>query len=262
MVKPMTIKANPAPTQAIELPLEIYNTAIDGPRTIHPAACRPFEDDQGTWQLVEPNSGVNLSGHASSLPWTTLSASSVNIGPQQPADIMVRLKPPANARGYYFAGIIAETPIPEHATGVVVRIRFLIPLIVEIKGRTVPERVALSDVAMNYRTGHRPAPDNHCGDEHHQQRQDLFPRARRSDRRTPERWPLAGCHALSGQGARDHSRRHAQAWRRSQAPAAVRDHIGCVPNCSSTVAASPPCKRRSILSATRTLQWPMTRRCC
>ena len=47
---------------------------------------------------------------------------------------MVRLKPPANARGYYFAGIVAETPIPENATGVVVRVRFLIPLIIEIAG--------------------------------------------------------------------------------------------------------------------------------
>ena len=76
----------------------------------------------------------DLSGHASSLPWTTLSASSVDIGPQQPADIMVKFKPPANARGYYFAGIVAETPMPENPTGVVVRVRFLIPLIIEIRG--------------------------------------------------------------------------------------------------------------------------------
>ena len=152
MVKPMTMQANPSPTQTIELPLEIYNTAIDGPRTINLRLVDLSQDDQGTWQLVEPNSGVDLSGHASSLPWTTLSASSVDIGPQQPADIMVKLKPPASARGYYFAGIVAETPIPENATGVVVRVRFLIPLIIEIRGRTVAERIALKDVSMTYKT--------------------------------------------------------------------------------------------------------------
>ena len=81
MVKPMTMQANPAPTQAIELPLEIYNTAIDGPRTINLRLVDLSQDDQGTWQLVEPNSGVDLSGHASSLPWTTLSASSVKSAP-------------------------------------------------------------------------------------------------------------------------------------------------------------------------------------
>jgi hypothetical protein len=153
MVKPMTIEANPAPNQTIELPLEVRNTALDGPRTIQLRLVDLSQDTQGTWQMVEDGSDIDLSGHASSLDWTTLSTDTVEIGPEQPAEIIVSLQPPANARGYYFAGIVAETPIPETpAEGVLVRVRFLIPLIIEIRGRPVRQDVALDDVGMTYRT--------------------------------------------------------------------------------------------------------------
>src|SRR5690606_38204566 len=110
------------------------------------------QDDQGTWRLVEPGSGINLGSHASSVSWTALSEDSVEIAPQQPAVVTVRLRPPADARGYYFAGIIAEAPVSDTpAGGVVVRVRFLIPRIIEIRGRSVRQNVSLNDVSMAYR---------------------------------------------------------------------------------------------------------------
>lgn len=158
MVRPMTIRVNPLPRQTVQLPLEINNTAIDGPRTIELRLVDLSQDDQGTWQLVEPKSGKKLSGHQSSLAWTSLSAGRVSIAPQKPAKIMVKLTPPSNARGAYFAGIVAETPMPKNPVGVTIRTRFLIPLIIEIRGRTVREHVAVNDVSMTYRADTGGAP--------------------------------------------------------------------------------------------------------
>jgi hypothetical protein len=158
MVRPMTMRVNPLPRQTIELPLEINNTAIDGPRTIDLRLVELSQDDQGTWRLVEPGSKADLSGHQSSLQWTSLSEDSVSIAPQRPASIMVKLTPPPNARGAYFAGIVAETPMPANPVGVMIRTRFLIPLIIEIRGRTVREHIGVTDVGMTYRTDTGGAP--------------------------------------------------------------------------------------------------------
>lgn len=150
MVQPMTMRADPRPAQTFEIPLKIQNTGVGGPKRIQLRLVELSQGDVGNWELVEPGADVDLSGHASSLTWTSLSEDSVDIDPQVPATIMVSMRPPANARGVYFAGIVAETPLPDNPVGLVVRTRFLIPLIVEIKGRTVPERVSLVDTSMTF----------------------------------------------------------------------------------------------------------------
>lgn len=152
------MRANPLPRQTIELPLEINNTAIEGSRTIDLRLVELSQNDHGTWQLVEPKSKTDLSGHQSSLRWTSLSAKRVTIAPHKPAKIMVKLTPPPNARGAYFAGIVAETPMPKNPVGIMVRTRFLIPLITEIRGRTVREHVGVTDVSMIYAANQAGAP--------------------------------------------------------------------------------------------------------
>lgn len=152
MVRPMTMQVNPLPSQTLEIPLKINNTAIEGARTVELRVVDLSQDNQGVWRLVEPDSSVSMTGHQSSLAWTTLSTDRVDIPPNEPATITVKLKPPANARGAYFAGIVAETPLPANPVGIQVRTRFLIPLIIQIRGRTVREHVALSAVSMTYKT--------------------------------------------------------------------------------------------------------------
>lgn len=149
-IKPMTMQVNPRPNEKLEIPLDIYNTALDGPRQILLRLVELSEDETGSWQLVEPGSAAVSAGHPSSVAWTKLSASSMDVDPQTPATVTVTVEPPSNARGVYFAGIVAETPVPDSPVGVVVRTRFLIPLIVDIAGRTVRQKVSLSDVSIKY----------------------------------------------------------------------------------------------------------------
>lgn len=148
MVKPMRMEAEPAAGRLVELPLEIRNTAADGPRVIDLRLVELSQAKDGTWRLVEPDAGEDLKDHPSARPWAELSAARVEIAPLEPASVSVLIRPPADARGAYFVGVVAETPLPEDRQGVVVRVRFLIPVIVEIAGRPVRQDVDLDDVVM------------------------------------------------------------------------------------------------------------------
>jgi hypothetical protein len=148
MVKPMRMEVSAAPGQSVEIPLQIRNSSGSDVRAVDVRLVELTQTTTGSWNLIEPDAETDFSKLASSRAWTTLSASRAAIAPLEPAEVLVRVQIPFNARGYYFAGIVVETPIPESVTGVFVRTRFLIPLIVEIQGRPVRQQIALDDVVM------------------------------------------------------------------------------------------------------------------
>lgn len=146
MVKPMKLEASAAPGRVITLPLEVRNTAGSEVRGIDLRLVGLSQNPDGSWKIVEDiSNGIDP---YSALPWTTFDQANLEIAPLRPAEVQVRLSPPPDARGVYYAAVLAETRAPESSNGVAVRIRFLIPLIVEIAGRPVRQNVAISDVDM------------------------------------------------------------------------------------------------------------------
>jgi hypothetical protein len=153
MVKPMRMEVSAPAGRTIEVPLEIRNTMGSDVRVIDLRLAEISQNPDGTWRLIEPGSTEDTSKLFSSLAWTSLAESTANIEPLAPAEIMVRLTPPPDARGAYFVAIVAETPAPEISEGLAVRVRFVIPVIVEIEGRPARQQVVLQDVVMNYLDG-------------------------------------------------------------------------------------------------------------
>ena len=153
MVKPMTMTISAVPGRTSEVPLEIRNTAGGAAGTIDVRLVDLSQRPDGSWDVIEPKSGADVSHISSSLAWTSLSESSVKIAPLQPAQVTVRVTPPPAARGAYFAAILAETPLPKDNGGIRVRVRFLIPLIIEIEGRPVRQQVKLNGVHMDFHDG-------------------------------------------------------------------------------------------------------------
>ena len=149
MVKPMRIEVAPAPGRQIAIPVEIQNTAGDGARDIELRLVELSQGVEGGWRLIKPDSGEDVSRLYSSVSWASLPVDRISIAPLQAATISVRVNVPADAKGAYFAGLIAETPLPADPQGIVVRVRFLIPLIVEIAGRPVRQQVSLANVEMS-----------------------------------------------------------------------------------------------------------------
>jgi hypothetical protein len=150
MVKPMRMEITAAAGRVTEIPLEIRNTSGEEARNIELRVVELTQDVDGTWGLIEPSVGETNASAYSSASWTSLPQATVSVPAMQPIQIPVRLDVPPDARGVYFAGIIAETPLPPNPEGIVVRVRFLIPLLIEIVGRPVRQQVALADVEMDY----------------------------------------------------------------------------------------------------------------
>jgi hypothetical protein len=151
MVKPFRLETLGGAGQLVELPLQIRNIAGQGSIVVNLRLVELTQSLQGGWRPVEPDSDEDTSSFLSSRQWTSLSSNQVTVAPLQPADVTVRISVPTSARGVYFAGVIAETPAPENPQGVSVRVRFLIPIIVYVQGRPVPQSVALDNISMAYR---------------------------------------------------------------------------------------------------------------
>jgi hypothetical protein len=149
LVKPMRVEVAPPAGRLIEIPLEIRNTGNTDVRQINLRLVDVSQGPDGAWQLIEP-ADESGSPERSSIAWTELNADSVDIAPMEPAEVTVRVRPPITAKGFYFAGIVAETPLPEITQGIAVRTRFLIPVIVQIPGRPVRQQVDLGDLSMTY----------------------------------------------------------------------------------------------------------------
>lgn len=150
MVKPMRMEAVVGAGRTLNIPLEIRNTAGSEVRRIDLQLAEVSQNLDGSWKLIEPGTEGTQTFDYSARPWATLSADSLQIAPLEPAEVMVEIRPPASAQGAYFMAIIAETPSPETTDGVSVKMRFAIPVIIEIEGRPARQRVALADAMMTY----------------------------------------------------------------------------------------------------------------
>jgi hypothetical protein len=159
MVKPMRMETMALAGQAVDVPLQIRNIAESGPIVVNLRLVELSETLDGGWRLIEPDSSENTADLLSARAWTGLSTDSVTVAPLAPAEVTAHVKSPASARGVYFAGVIAETPPPPKDTkGISIRVRFLVPLIVNIQGRPVRQQVVLDDVLMGSKNEPNVAP--------------------------------------------------------------------------------------------------------
>lgn len=150
MVEPMLMQTAILPGQSWQIPLRIRNTAADGPRAVEISLVELTQFPNGGWSF-RPIDDAALPEHQSSLAWTSIDRAQAEIAPLEPAEVMVRFDPPRNARGAYFAALLVETPAPPEGTpGISVRMRFLIPIIIEIQGRPARQDIKLDDVVMTF----------------------------------------------------------------------------------------------------------------
>lgn len=145
MVKPMRIDVTVPAGRTVAVPLEIRNTAGSQARAVDLRLIDLSQGLDGAWKLIETESPSEFSAR----PWTTLSTARLDIPALQSAEVSVRVSAPANAQGAYHFALIAETPPVAGADGVSVRIRFAIPVIVDIEGRPARQLVKLTGAVMS-----------------------------------------------------------------------------------------------------------------
>jgi hypothetical protein len=150
IVKPMRLETALRPGQSANALLEITNTR-EFSSIIDLRVVELSQNSHGGWIIVEDGEGSN---HSAS-NWITLDSASLDIAPLDAVLAPVRIEVPHGARGYHFAGVVAETRPDPDALGIRLSVRFLIPLIIEIEGRPVRQNVRLDDVSMHFDDGQR-----------------------------------------------------------------------------------------------------------
>lgn len=147
MVKPLSFKVHPYPGKMIEKELELRNTKTDKAITLMIYLVPLGETKQGVWRVVNPKEETKT---PSCLEWTKLSSKKVQIQPGQSEKVTVKVQVPRSARGFYGAGILVqgEAKHPEGRIGLMVR--FLVPILVEIRGPIARQDIRLTDVNMKY----------------------------------------------------------------------------------------------------------------
>ena len=148
-VEPMKVELQVTPGKIFKSLVRIRNADPNQVHTIDLKMVELTQSEEGAWAIVDPNK-TDVSKISSCSSWVRMNSSSVTLDPLQVLPLELTLRVPRGIRGFYTAGILASIrPRPE-LTGVVMDVRFLVPLVVEIEGRSVRPSVASTDVGMEF----------------------------------------------------------------------------------------------------------------
>ncbi|UCD52166.1 MAG: hypothetical protein JSW27_05915, partial [Phycisphaerales bacterium] len=86
--------------------------------------------------------------------WLRLGQDTIELGPLQRKFVDLNIRIPGGTRGYYCAGLLAETQVrPDEDTGMRAGMlfQFLIPIIINVQGRPMRHDIELTDVDLRFR---------------------------------------------------------------------------------------------------------------
>lgn len=151
MVKPMKMECSTRPGQTVHQTLELSNYEASQSITLDLKLLELTQKEQGYWQVIEPNSDVDTSKLSSCLKWIKLSVESVRVKPLEIIPVKMKLTVPRRARGFYAVALIVQTRSPKPKKGRIgIIIRFLIPVLVQVQGRPVRQKIELADASMQF----------------------------------------------------------------------------------------------------------------
>ncbi len=151
-VEPMKVELQVTPGKIVKSLVRIRNADPNQVHTIDLKMVELTQSEEGSWAIVDPNdpNTGDVSKLSSCSSWVRMNSRSVTLDPLQVLPLELTLRVPRGLRGFYTAGILASIrPRPE-LTGVVMDVRFLVPLVVEIEGRSVRARIETTDVGMEF----------------------------------------------------------------------------------------------------------------
>ncbi|MBN2182155.1 MAG: hypothetical protein JW715_09595 [Sedimentisphaerales bacterium] len=155
MVQPMEMKLQPTAGKMIPTALRIHNLDQSEILNIYISVVELSQKPNGEWELFnpDPNSpdyieGLDISRLSSCSQWVSLQNSSVSIDPlaEQTVEVIVRVPP--GVSGFYGAGILTSLTVIPQGSDVGYNLRYLVPVLIEISGRTIAPKIKLLDVDM------------------------------------------------------------------------------------------------------------------
>ncbi len=149
-VQPMLIEVSPFPGMTVETDLEIRN-ASELTRRVDFEIHKLTQTENAFWEILPPDSNAGASDAYSCQNWITLSKPNIIVAPFRAGTIKVKIKVPPRANGFYLAGVTVTMSPPETPGGLGIAVRFLVPVLIQIRAQALRENVVASDVGMRFR---------------------------------------------------------------------------------------------------------------
>jgi hypothetical protein len=170
MVQPLELKIPTRVNKKIQTALQIHSVEENETLEINLKIVELSQMSNGEWQIFDPDpnsgsdyiEGFDVSQLSSCSDWIQLSASNITIAPQGQVPVEVIIRVPPRAHGFYAAGILTSLSVVPEGSDVGYLLRYLVPVLISIQGRTILPRIKLLDVGMEHipAEGERPATTN------------------------------------------------------------------------------------------------------
>lgn len=148
VVQPMKMDLTALPSRVIEESLGLQSFDPNQIYTVDISIIEVTQWEDGEWRIIEPNSDFDTSTLSSCSKWISLGSETAQIPPMRAARVKVSIKVPPRTRGFYAAGILATLRPRDTGGNVLVRVRFLIPVLIEVQGRPMRHKIELGDMGL------------------------------------------------------------------------------------------------------------------
>jgi len=149
-VQPMKMELPVTPGKLVKTTLDIQNHDPNQVYTLDITVHELTQSEDGVWQIIDPNSNLDLPKLYSCSKWISLNKETIDLSPWGRETIIVDVKVPRGVRGFYAAAILASVRPRPNETGVSVGLQFLIPVIVEIQSRSPRHNITVGDVGLEF----------------------------------------------------------------------------------------------------------------
>jgi len=151
VVQPMRLDIAALPGRIFETSLGFQSFDPNQSHTVDMSIIDLTQWENGQWRIIEPNSDFDTSKLSSCSKWISVERETVQIPLMSSAQVKIRVRVPRRTRGFYAAGILATLrPRPDLGGNVAVKVRFLVPVILEVQGRPLRHKIELGDMEMEF----------------------------------------------------------------------------------------------------------------
>jgi hypothetical protein len=150
IVQPMRMDLPLMPKQQFQTALSFQSLDPNEVHDIDLTVVDLTQWEDGQWRIIEPDdTDFDKSGLSSCKDWISLANNYVQIPPVNAARVKINIKVPIRTRGFYVAGIIASVrPRPDQLGNFGVRVRFLVPVLIEVQGRPMRHEIKLKKMEL------------------------------------------------------------------------------------------------------------------
>jgi len=157
MVQPVEIKKGSRVNKQLNTVLRIHSQEENQNLEIELKVIELSQMPDSEWMIFDPEpntpdyiEGFDVSKLSSCSDWIRLSTSRVELSPLAEVPVEVIIRVPPRVHGFYSAGILTTYSVTPEGSDVGYLLRYLIPVLIEIQGRTILPKIKLLNVDMEH----------------------------------------------------------------------------------------------------------------